>query len=138
MTFNYRSSSDLFTKALKEYTEEKLSRPVERHQIEDDSIRFDCEAAKHRERVGLRVLMSYPGVKITISTLHEDAYAAVDLAVDKLERKLRETEDRRRTMKRRKSRLIPEDEVDVLMTQDEEEVLREMGALEDVLEASLG
>jgi len=136
MQFNYRSSSDLFTKALKEYTEEKLGRPIERHQIED--VRFDCEAAKHRDRVGLRVLMSYPGVKITVSTLHPDAYAAVDLAVDKLERKLRDTEDRRRSMKRRRARAVAEDEMDVLMTQDEEEVLREMGALKDVLEASLG
>ena len=138
MQFNYRSSSDLFTKALKEYTEEKLGRPVERHQIEEAGVRFDCEAAKHHKRVGLRVLLSYPGVKITVSTLHEDAYAAVDLAVDKLERKLRDTEDRRRSLKRRKSRAIAEDEHDVLMTQDEEEVLREMGALEDVIEASLG
>lgn len=138
MQFTYRSASDLFTKALKEYAEDKLGRPVERHQLDPDGVRFDCEAAKHRDRVGLRVLMSSPGVKITVSTLHEDAYAAVDLAVDKLERKLRDTEDRRRSMKRRKSRAVPDDERDVLMTQDEEEVLRAMGALEDVLDVSRG
>ncbi|MCP4806636.1 MAG: ribosome-associated translation inhibitor RaiA [Proteobacteria bacterium] len=138
MRFTYRSSSDLFTKALKEYAEEKLGRPAERHRIETHDLRFDCESEKHRDRIALRVLMSYPGVKITVSTLHQDAYAAVDLAVDKIERKLRETDEKRRALARRPARPGNMDhEENDLMTQDEEEVLREMGALEEV-EASMG
>lgn len=138
MRFTYRSSSDLFTKALKEYAEEKLARPAERHRIDPGTLRFDCESEKHRDRIALRVLMAYPGVQITVSTLHQDAYAAVDLAVDKIERKLRDTDEKRRSIARRANRAGSlDDEEHDLMTQDEEDVLREMGALEEV-EASLG
>lgn len=137
MRFTYRSSSNLFTKALKVYAEEKLARPAQRHKVDLDELSFDCEAEKHRDRIALRVLMGYPGVKITVSTLHQDAYAAVDLAVDKIERKLRDTDERRRAIARRSRPGNLDNEENDLMTQDEEEVLRQMGALEEV-EASLG
>ena len=136
MQFTFRSPTDLFTGALKEYAEDKLARPVQRHKIDEETVRFDCEAAKQRDNVGLRVRFSYPGVQITVSTISADAYAAVDLAVDKLERKLNETEERRRTLARRPGRADAlENEAEDLMTQDEGEALKEMGAYDAVIEA---
>jgi ribosome-associated translation inhibitor RaiA len=72
-------------------------------------------------------------VHITVSTLHADAYGAVDLAVDKLKRKLADTEERRRAMARRRPLPSLADEAEDIFTEDEEEVLREMGALDAVL-----
>ena len=53
--------------------------------------------------------------------------------MDKLSRKLRDIDERRRAIKRRPGRVDLADEGDDIMTEDEEEVLREMGALDDVL-----
>ena len=136
MQYTFRSPTGLFTDALKEYAADKLARPVHRHKIEGEGVRFECEAAKQGDNVGLRVRFSYPSVQITVSTMSADAYAAVDAAVDKLERKLNETEERRRTIARRRGRGGSlEAELEDLMTQDEEEALKEMGAYDAVLDA---
>ena len=126
----------MFNDKLKEVCEEKLTRPLERHKVDLGTARFDLDASIYRESVGLRVRLNMPGVVITVSTLHPDAQAALDLAVDKLSRKLRDIDDRRRAMRRRQG-AMPElaDEGEDIFTEDEEEVLREMGALDAVLNA---
>ena len=134
MRFSYRSPQNLFTQALKEYCEDKLGKPVDRLKLDNsDGTSLDVEAHQVGEQVGLRVLFVQPGAQITVSTLGQDPYAAVDLAVDKLSRKLRDIDERRRAIKRRPGRVDLADEGDDIMTEDEEEVLREMGALDDVL-----
>ena len=78
---------------------------------------------------------TFPGTTITVSTLSGDAFSAVDMAEDKLARKLRDTEERRREQDRRRLELAPlDDEATDIFTADEEEVLRQMGALDAVLE----
>lgn len=75
---------------------------------------------------------------ISVSSLHTDPFAALDVALDKLSRKLRDNEEKRRDLLRRRgvtpsaalASMAPEDD---LFTEDEEEVLREMGALDAVL-----
>ena len=134
MRFSYRSPQQLFTPALKEYCQEKLAKPVTRLKMDGkDGTRFDIEAHEVGENLGVRVLFAQPGLQVTVSTLHKDPYAAVDLAADKLGRKLRDIEERRRAKKRRPSRASLTDEDTDIFTEDEEEVLRKMGALDDVL-----
>lgn len=134
MRFSFRSPQQLFTSALKEYCEDKLAKPVERLKLDSiDETRFDIEAHEVGENTGLRVLFAQPGLQITVSTLHKDPYASVDLAVDKLSRKLRDTEERRRAIKRRPPRAALHAEEDDIMTEDEEEVLRKMGAFDEII-----
>ncbi len=134
MRFSYRSPQRLFTHALKEYCEEKLGKPVARLKLDgSEGTYFDVEAHQVGEQVGVRVLFHQPGAHVTVSTLHRDPYAAVDLATDKLGRKLRDIEERRRTLNRRSGRASLVEEQDDIFTEDEEEVLRQMGALDDVL-----
>lgn len=135
MQINFHSPDDVFTDELREYGEEKLTRPLMRHKIPTESARLDVDASNVRERVALRVRMTFPGTTITVSTLSGDAFSAVDMAEDKLARKLRDTEERRREQERRRMELAPlDDEATDIFTADEEEVLRQMGALDAVLE----
>ncbi|MCK6520725.1 ribosome-associated translation inhibitor RaiA [Myxococcota bacterium] len=135
MQINFHSPDEVFTDELREYGEEKLTRPLLRHKIPMENARLDVDASNVRERVALRVRMTFPGTTITVSTLSGDAFSAVDMAEDKLARKLRDTEERRREQERRRMELAPlDDEATDIFTADEEEVLRQMGALDAVLE----
>ena len=135
MQINFHSPDDVFTDELREYGEEKLTRPLMRHKIPTENLRLDVDASNVRERVALRVRLTFPGTTITVSTLSGDAFSAVDMAEDKLARKLRDTEERRREQDRRRLELAPlDDEATDIFTADEEEVLRQMGALDAVLE----
>lgn len=140
MQIVHHSPEDLFTDALKEYADEKLARPFVRHHLETDSARLDVDASSYREAIALRVRLAMPGLTITVSALHPDAYGAVDVVADKLARKLRDVEERRRDQQRRRAVELPmmaplDDEATDIFTADEEEVLREMGALDAVLNA---
>ena len=135
MQINFHSPDEVFTDELREYGEEKLTRPLMRHKIPTENLRLDVDASNVRERVALRVRLTFPGTTITVSTLSGDAFSAVDMAEDKLARKLRDTEERRREQDRRRLELAPlDDEATDIFTADEEEVLRQMGALDAVLE----
>lgn len=139
MQINFHSPDSLFTDALKEYCEEKLTKPVERYKLDGELVRMDVDATLHREATGFRVRFRSPGITILVSTLHPDPYAACDRAVDKLSRKLRKHEERRRDIRRRsesEAGLAPLGGEDSdIFTADEEEVLREMGAWDAVLNA---
>lgn len=138
MQINFHSPDALLTDELKEYFEEKLTKPIERFKMDPETVRFDVDAGLHHESVGLRIRLSVPGLTISVSSLHTDPFAALDVALDKLSRKLRDNEEKRRDLLRRRgvspsaalANLAPEDD---LFTEDEEEVLREMGALDAVL-----
>jgi putative sigma-54 modulation protein len=132
------TQNDLFTNALREYCEEKLTRPLRRHQFDDDSTTVDVDGRREGEEVEVRArVVSANGPTLTASAHHEDAYAAIDLLVDKVERRLRDFEERRRTLNRKSdepqilARVGPDD----FFTEDEEDTLREIGALDAVLEA---
>lgn len=136
MQINYHSPDALLTDELKDYCKDKLSKPIERYKMDPSTVRYDVDAALHHESVGLRLRMSVPGLTISVSSLHTDPFAALDLAMDKLNRKLRDNEDKRRDLLRRRSVDLPVLSAPVdddLFTEDEEEVLREMGALDAVL-----
>lgn len=139
MQINFHSPDSLFTDEIKERCEEKLSRPVERYKLDEDAIVMDVDAALHRESVGLRVRFRSPGMTVHVSSLHIDLLDACDMAVAKLSRKISGLLEKRRDVARRRANtggaglaLVGEED---FFTEDEEEVLREMGALDAVLEA---
>jgi putative sigma-54 modulation protein len=132
------AQNKLFTNALREYCEEKLSRPIRRHQLDGDTTHVDLDGQPVGEEIQLRVRVSNPNTPtLNASAHHEDAYAAVDLLVDKVERQLKDYEERKRTLNRKKSgpETLPGLGTDDFFTEDEEDTLREIGALDAVIEA---
>ena len=134
MQFTTHSPEALLTKALREYCEEKLQRPLLRHKLDHEAGSLSAEFEQTGESVALKVRVSLPGTDpFTVHTHHEDAYASVDLATDKLERRVRDIAEKRRSNRRERLPLATA-ETDGL-TAEEEQVLRDMGALDAVLEA---
>ncbi len=137
MRITIHSHQNLFTPQLSKYCEEKLSKPVERHHIDSEATRLDVDGENAGDKVEIRVRLGLPHHNpITVHVQHEDAYAAVDLASDKLERQLRDMMDKRSSAAK-KAKAVPTAAlgVDDFFTEDEEQTLREMGALDAVLEA---
>lgn len=138
MRITIHSHQNLFTPHLRKYCEEKLSKPVTRHQMDGEASRLDVDGETAGDTVEIRVRLGLPHHNpVTVHCHHEDAYAAIDLASDKLERQLRDIADKRDSSARRggielqPASLGAED----YMTDEEESALRAMGALDAVLES---
>ena len=137
MQFTTHSPEQLLTKPLREYCETKLQRPIHRHKFDDPAVAMNVDVSQHGESVELKVRVTLPGMSpFTVTGEHEDPYAAVDLTSDKLERRMRDIADRRRSQRRRAagSAELGDEDRD-LFTEEEEETLRELGALDAVLES---
>ena len=134
MQFTTHSPDELLTKALREYCEEKLQRPITRHKLDHEAGNITAEFEQCGEEVALKVRVSLPGTDpFTVNASHEDAYASVDLTSDKLERRVRDLAEKRRS-NRRERPPVRSAQRDGLSA-EEEQVLRDMGALDAVLEA---
>ena len=138
MQFVIHSPGETLTEALREYCELKLSKPIERHQVDGDAVSMDVDAVPQGDGGELKVRLRLPHFPpFMVHGAHDDAYAAIDLVADKLERQVRDAEEKRRSSRRR--RALDGGGADVgaedIFTEDEEETLREMGALDAVLEA---
>jgi len=132
------AQNKFFTSALREYCAEKLSRPLRRHQLDNENTLIDVDGEPVGEEIKLRVRVSMPHTPtLNASSHHEDAYAAIDLLVDKVERQLNDYEERRRTLNRKTAdpEFLPRLGADDFFTEDEEDTLREIGALDAVIEA---
>ncbi len=139
MRFVIHSPGETLTEALREYCELKLSKPIARHQVDGDAVNMDVDATPQGEGVALKVRLKMPHYPtFTVSGTHDDAYACIDLVADRLERQVRDAEDKRRSARRRRALGAGgalADQGDDIFTEDEEETLKEMGALDAVLEA---
>jgi len=131
------SRDGLFKKNLKGYCQEKLTRPIERHRLDDEATRLDIDGHTVGEEVEIRIRLALPHQSpLTATAHHPDAHAAVDLVADKLDRQLRDLTDRQRATHVGVKDLISEEiGADDFFTEDEEDTLREMGALDAVIEA---
>jgi putative sigma-54 modulation protein len=137
MRITIHSHQNLFTPQLSKYCEEKLSKPVTRHHIDSEATRLDVDGENAGDKVEIRVRLGLPHHNpITVHVQHGDAYAAVDLAADKLERQLRDMMDKRASTTK-KGKTVPTAALGAedFFTEDEESTLREMGALDAVIEA---
>jgi len=134
MQFTAHSPEALLTKALREYCEEKLQRPILRHKLDHEAGTMSAEFEQSGESVALKVRVSIPGTDpFTVHGSHEDAYASIDLTADKLERRVRDIADKRLAKRRHIPAPVAVSATDEARA-EEEQVLRAMGALDAVLD----
>ena len=137
MQFVGHSSSNIFGNRLKRYAEEKLQRPILRHQLDGTDVSVRAEAEENGSSVDFKVSVFIPGKEAIVVTATEDQLnAAIDIAADKLERSLRSLKNRSNP---REANQHLEDYTedfgeDDYLTDGEEEVLRQMDALDDILD----
>lgn len=139
MKFVGHSSSDVFSNRLKRYAEEKLHRPIMRHQLDGSDVNVRAEAEDSGTQVELKVSVFIPGKEtIVVSVVDEHLNAAIDLAADKLERSLRSLKNKGSVRDGSKDEALAdyteEFGEDDYLTDGEEEVLRKMDALDDILD----
>jgi ribosome-associated translation inhibitor RaiA len=136
MKFSTHSSDYLFNKKLNEYASHKLQKPVIRHDMDSDSVSMRVDAAQVGTLVELRLTLHVPGSDVLkLTSAQSELAAAIDSVADKLQRCLRDLSDkkvkgRRRTEEADYTEDLGEDDY---LTDGEEDVLREMGALDKVL-----
>ena len=138
MRFTTHSPNDLFSKKMHSYAESKLVKPILRHKIDDNAVTIRCDAEQDNTSVNLRVSVLIPGEdRHIISTSEEELNAAIDMAADKMDRLFRDMSDRKKTKRRDSSEPDYTEELgeDDYLTDGEEDVLRELGALDVVLDA---
>ena len=138
MQFIGHSSSNVFSNHLKRYAEEKLHRPILRHQLDGTDVSVRAEAEENGTQVELKVSVYIPGKEtIVVSVTEDELNAAIDMAADKLERSLRSLKSKVSVRDGSKEALADYTEEfgeDDYLTDGEEEVLRKMGALDDILD----
>ena len=138
MQFVGHSSNDVFSNRLKRYAEEKLHRPILRHQLDGSDVSVRAEAEESGKQVELKVSVFIPGKEaIVVSVTEEHLNAAIDIAADKLERSLRSLKNKGSVRDSAKESLADYTEEfgeDDYLTDGEEEVLRKMNALDDILD----
>jgi ribosomal subunit interface protein len=138
MQFVGHSTSNIFGNRLKRYAEEKLQRPILRHQLDGTDVSVRAEAEENGNAIDFKVSVFIPGKEaIVVTATEEQLNAAIDIAADKLERSLRSLKNRSNPREEVNQHLedYTEDfgENDYL-TDGEEEVLRQLDALDDILD----
>ena len=79
MRFVIHSPGELFSDALREYCEVKLTKPIDRHRFDGDAVMLDVDANPLGEGVELKVRLRLPHCpSFTVNASHDDAYAAID------------------------------------------------------------
>jgi len=138
MQFVGHSSSNIFGNRLKRYAEEKLQRPILRHQLDGSDISVRAEAEENGNEVDFKVSVFIPGKEaIVVTATEEHLNAAIDIAADKLERSLRALKSKGASRDSGREQLADYTEdfgEDDYLTDGEEEVLRQMDALDDILD----
>ncbi|MEC8379968.1 MAG: HPF/RaiA family ribosome-associated protein [Myxococcota bacterium] len=138
MHFTAHSADHLFTRYMMRYAEEKCARPIERHKFDLDEVSIHADAAKDGQQISLKMTVSIPGEDRSVIQAKEDTLqAAIDIVTDKLERVL--SDGSARKLSSRRSSEAQQDYTEEFgesdyLTEGEEEVLRQMGALDEVLD----
>lgn len=138
MQFVGHSSSNIFGNRLKRYAEEKLQRPILRHQLDGSDVSVRAEAEENGNVVDFKVSVFIPGKEaIVVTATEEHLNAAIDIAADKLERSLRALKSKTAARDSGREQFADYTEdfgEDDYLTDGEEEVLRQMDALDDILD----
>ncbi|MEC7984105.1 MAG: HPF/RaiA family ribosome-associated protein [Myxococcota bacterium] len=138
MKFLANSPNPVFTRRLQSYAQEKLQKPLVRHKFDSENVAMRVDAEKIGNRVQLKVVVMIPGeANQHISCTDDELNAAIDMASDKLERLLSDLSDKKQSMRRTARNAADFSEPlgdDDYLTDGEEEALRAMNALDDVLD----
>ena len=136
MKFTAHSPHNLFSVKLQKYANEKLSRPIRKHQLDNDSVSIQASAEQAGENVELKVSVFIPGADLfQLSCSEAELNAAIDIAADKLQRQLGDLSARKSSSRRDQDTTAIPSEItgSDFLTDGEEDVLRELGALDSVL-----
>ena len=127
-----------FTRRLNSYGREKLEKPLVRHKFDSDNVTIKADIEETGKSLQLKVVVMIPGEsKQLISAQEDDINAVIDSASDKLERLISDLSNRKKATRRNAANAQDYTEEfgdDDYLTNGEEEALREMGALDDVLD----
>ena len=138
MKFLANSTNEKYTRRLNTYGKEKLEKPLVRHKFDSDNVTIRTDLEDVGSSIQLKVVVMIPGEsKQLITASDHDINAVIDLSSDKLERLLSDLSDRKRAARRSAESAQDHTEEfggDDYITDGEEEALREMGALDDVLD----
>ena len=138
MKFLANSPNPVFTRRLQSYAQEKLQKPLVRHKFDSENVTMRVDAEKIGNNVQLKVVVMIPGeTRQLISCTDAELNAAIDMASDKLERLLSDLSDKKQSMRRTSLNAADYSEPigdDDYLTDGEEEALRSMNALDDVLD----
>jgi len=138
MRFLANSSNNKYTRRLNSYGREKLEKPLVRHKFDSDNVTIRTDLEDVGASLQLKVVVMIPGEsKQLISATEEDINAVIDIASDKLERVLSDLSNRKQAARRSAEAAQDHTEEfgeDDYLTDGEEEALREMGALDDILD----
>ena len=138
MKFLANSPNPVFTRRLQSYAQEKLQKPLVRHKFDSENVSMRVDAEKLGNNIQLKVVVMIPGeARQLISCTDEELNAAIDMASDKLERLLSDLSDKKKSVRRTSLAAVDYSEPlgdDDYLTDGEEEALRSMGALDDVLD----
>ena len=137
MRFTAHSPNDLFSTRMQEYANQKLSRPIRKLQMDSESVSIQATAEQNGMHVDLRVSVHIPGEEmLQLSCSEGKLNAAIDSAADKLQRQLGDMSARKSAGRRLTGEVTDTSEPigdDDYLTDGEEDVLRNMGALDTVL-----
>ena len=138
MKFLANSPNEKHVRALNGYGREKLEKPLIRHKFDSDNVTIRTDLEEEGNALHLKVVVMIPGEsKQLISASDEEINAVIDVASDKLERVLKDLSDKKNAARRYAEEAQDHTEAfgdDDYFTDGEEEVLREMGALDDILD----
>ena len=136
MKFSTHSSDHLFNKKLYEYASQKLQKPIIRHNLDSESVTMRVDAAQVGTLVEIRLTLYVPGSEALQRTSSQsELAAAIDSVADKLQRRLRDNSAKKKGVRRKTDETDYTEDLgeDDYLTDGEEDVLREMGALDKVL-----
>ena len=129
MKYNIRGDKMVITDAIKDYTENKLSR-LEKY-FKDDDIKANVLARVRGNSQIVEVTIPTSKYVLRSEEENEDLYAAIDLVTDKLERQIRKNKTRlnRNTKEEEpKEKIVKRKDIE-MKPMDEEEAILEMELL---------
>ena len=115
-----RGSKLEITDAMEEYAKEKLSK-LDRYLDESEEPTATVLAKVHGHEQKIEVTIPLKGLILRAEEVQEDFYAAIDVAIDKLERQIRKNKTRIQSSKKKESRDFAYNYIEEIKEDDEEE-----------------
>ena len=115
-----RGSKLEITDAMEEYAKEKLSK-LDKYLDESEETQATVLAKVHGHEQKIEVTIPLKGLILRAEEVQEDFYAAIDVAIDKLERQIRKNKTRIQSSKKKESRDFAYNYIDEIKEDEEEE-----------------
>ena len=115
-----RGSKLEITDSMEEYAKEKLSK-LDRYLDESENPKATVLAKVNGHEQKIEVTIPLKNVILRAEEVKEDFYAAIDVAIDKLERQIRKNKTRIQSSKKKESRDFAYNYIEEIKEDDEEE-----------------